>query len=372
MTIDAAVSAIHTAYDPSDSPDDDDLEDLPMTDGFGGMEGARIDSALYDMYTNRPPSSILPSSIRPLPYMSAHTHLPRPSELPAFRLHDTNTNRTQLPHFHPSLPRLSSNRTVPSTSRPNVALQRQLSIRRAARNRMADFHEFASRRRNSQRTVQPEGERTLPSSSTLQPPRSPVDNTTPVIPTPPPGYPLSPLPRATLFEPPSPRPREYPLPSPSPPLELEDTGAPFRSVSWGTTPYDLSLVGLPPRPEPSSRPMAIPRSNSSRLRRGGLRPPESLLNTSPPGSNVPSASETTSLLRPERTFSFEEERTAVIDFEHDFGDWVSPNDLPISESPRDSIVRVEPPPSMPTPRSISPPENAEREEGTSRRAEDNS
>lgn len=365
MTIDAAA---HTTYDPSDSPDDDDFDDASMVDSFGGIEGARIDSALYDMYSSRAPP--LPSSIRPLPYMSAHTHLPRPSDLSTFRLHDVNQSRTQLPQIHPPLPRLTSNRAAPSSSRHNVALHRQLSIRRAARNRMADFHDFASRRRNSQRTIPPEGEHTSPAGGVLHPPRSPVDNTTPVIPAPPPGYPTSPLPRASLFEPPSPRPREQPLPSPSPPPEIEDTGVPFRSASWDQSAYGLSLaasLGLPPQPESSSG--STSRNNTlPRLRRGGLRPPESLLNGPEPGPDTPHASEAISLLRPERSFASEWDRGSFSgEFDRVLRDWSNGRD-------GFDILRDEPPPSMPTPRSISPPENttAAGEEESIRNAEANS
>lgn len=87
-----------------------------------------------------------------------------------------------------------------------------------------------------------------------------------------------------------------------------------------------------------------------------LRPPEPVVPEPEAGPDTPQPSEAVSLLRPERPFRAEGGRTPngdTVDFERDFQEWFNSSDLSHLEVLRE---RDDSHPSMPTPRSISPPE----------------
>ncbi|KAH8118672.1 hypothetical protein DFH11DRAFT_1568646 [Phellopilus nigrolimitatus] len=367
-------------YDPSDSPEDDDFEDFPAVDSFGGMEGARIDSALYDVYSR--PSSGVNGTTRPYPPAPGT----RPSEAAAYRPYEPSSiMQRQLPVPHQShfwtrnsnTPRWASVFPGPSTggSGNNAngrSLERHPSIRRPNRGSRVplsgtdidathEFANFASRRRSAQRgtanreTAEPEA----------------ADG--PVIPPPPSSFdvpdtgPSSHLPqaRATLFDPPSPPVQSTGTRVSSPSLSIDADGAEAHQAYRSAANTLAFLVNAPSEsagtflgPRSDLVPPGAPRMP---LRRGGVRPPESMLSSGPPSSETT----LTSLLRPETD---EDSSFHDRDFISWFNNGTSPRAIaPAStdSDPGQAAVSVAPtrdeheaPTSLPTPRSVSPTEGS--------------
>ena len=280
----------HEFYEP-ESPDEEDFDDMEVGTDFGVVEGARIDSALYDLY-GRSPATSHPNPPRPfLHWSSSRTANRHPST--------TGSQHIHLPHPHSNLFRVNSR--TQSSSRDNNAssLARQSSIRRPARSRMNDFHDFSARRRSTHRNS---GEPGSPPSAFAETRRSPTVER-PVIPPPPEAdQSASPLPRADTFvvmTPPPPAPQL----SPSPSLVTNVPMTIWTEPYYVDGPSEPGYIHYPP--ERPTHPLG---TNIPRLRHGGLRPPELML--AGPEDTLPS--ETTSLLRPEGGGNSDENRASVV------------------------------------------------------------
>ncbi|THH12266.1 hypothetical protein EW145_g110 [Phellinidium pouzarii] len=372
--------------DPSDSPDDDEFDEFGEENAFGAAEGARIDSALYNMYSRPPPPSMLPGQARPYPPLPAtHTRQGDVAAIAgAYRPYDPSTiMQRHLPvpyspfarsgaNVNPHPQRWSSvfaGSSTAGSSTPNAtSLVRQAHMRRSSRSRIApssanaasDFSDFAARRRSSQRSfahrdaaesasLHTHAENSLPRRVSDSQPGVPSPSSTAVSPR------SSNLPRASLFDPPSPSAQDTGTrpSSPSPSFDTEEAEAHHtaRSAPAGTlalqatgSTENLDLPPLPPYPNPSWR--------TSTLRRGGVPPPESML----PAGASSAESVLASLLRPEpggETALFEPS------FERDFGAWFNNSSDGMTHDAAPALSEsgaVEPPVSLPTPRSISPTE----------------
>jgi len=255
--------------------DDDDFESM-LDSAATAIEGARVNSSLYDAYHT--PSWTNPSvgrvPTRPTPTFSAVVASGR-----------SENNADSLPS---PPPQRSGPWPLPPVGNPSgTSLHRQLSIRRPIRSRTVDFNDFTSRRRSSIRqnvesgSARPEPEDSVDSylsSSLRRRSHSPLEDS----PSGPRGsgaarrfFPFS---RARRRE------SSAPLWWSEAPMEPSTDGPsdiPFPES--GASPSFFSL----PTPASSSSPhsngaetsdeRAYPPPPTPRLRRGGVRTPESLL-----------------------------------------------------------------------------------------------
>jgi len=112
---------------------DEEDDEFDMQDSATVMEGARVNSDLYDAFITNPwpPSNARRITASPS-LASEEWPLPQPLRSP------TSTSR---PWPMP----------ITSSALPTSTLSRQASLRRAARSRMVDFNDFTHRRRSSNR-----------------------------------------------------------------------------------------------------------------------------------------------------------------------------------------------------------------------------
>jgi hypothetical protein len=237
----------------------DELESLEHY-GLVPLEGTRMNSELYDAYRSH--------ASRPNPSTAYHAFSPAFYTVPApppAPTPDSPSDRVLPPLLDsPPAPR-QGGLTLPSASGLlHPSLTRQPSIRRPARSRTADFSDFSARRRNSLRQLaDDEGPSRLESSNSFPGLHfsTPRDDHDPLS-SGPPG-------QARRFFPFRPRRFEViPTPRPAPSTGEEWL---FPPVPWSSAPSDRTG---PPDPEAQS---GDERSQAPRLRRGGLRAPESML-----------------------------------------------------------------------------------------------
>lgn len=313
----------HSRYD---SVDDDELEDA--VEGGNSIEGARIDSHhIYDVY--RPsygPHYRREGQFLPSPWSSENADAER-SSLELVVAQSGGSFTRHLPYG------LGRRPTINRDSTSATSLTRQPSIRRP-RNRATDFNEFASRRRSAQRnSAMHSPEIPEPYTAWFLPRRSP-SREEPVIPVPPPEnmYDSSESEpsrvRSTLFEPPEPETETSRNVQADTPDVTEN---PWRDIA---PPAPSSLISL-------SRNLRGESQGFPRLRRGGLRPPESLLG----GESMEAA---------RAMASFADLPRALSSFERDFGGYfpddatASANESGLNRQEREEATN------LPTPRSISP------------------
>ncbi|KAI0265985.1 hypothetical protein BC834DRAFT_969913 [Gloeopeniophorella convolvens] len=229
---------------------DDDNDSLGSTaDPSGAAEGARMNSDLYDAYAH-------PGSSSTESHLASTTPQIRAMLRSAARHEDWGFMRASSPDgWGPPSP------TAPP---PAPALTRQPSIRRPpARSRTVDFTDFTSRRRPSTREgagdADPDDSLPVPSwrpPTTSVPPRR-------FFPGPPRRMELpwgpAPVPESTSTS-------TSARASPAPPADTRDQRT---FLSWLPS---SALLSLPPPPSDLRGVRPQPR-----LRRGGVRPPESLL-----------------------------------------------------------------------------------------------
>jgi hypothetical protein len=292
-----------TDYLPPDEMDlDDDNDSLEsMVDPSGAVEGARINSDLYDAYAN-PGScsfSLFSRSIRSYPIDTPASTDPHISPTPPHLRHmlRSATRREDWVLLRDTSPD-GWGPPSPTTAPSAPPLTRQPSIRRLpARSRTVDFTDFTSRRRSSGR----EGNNNVVPGPEPEADDSASGTTTATL-----SSRLSPN---TTWVPPR---RFFPTRRPELPWSPESTGsstgtgsgmgsgtgaaatpsarsspAPSTATTATTTPQpegrsprtflswlpSSALLSLPPPPPADLRgSRTIPR-----LRRGGVRPPESLL-----------------------------------------------------------------------------------------------
>ncbi|KAI0301546.1 hypothetical protein B0F90DRAFT_1717962 [Multifurca ochricompacta] len=273
--------------------DNDSLESMmDRFDPSSTVEGARINSDLYDVYANPGSSSISEPHLTPAPPQLRHMLRSATRREDWGLLRETSPDGWGPPSSAP----------VPSAS----PLTRQPSIRRPpARSRTVDFTDFTSRRRSSGReadesATQPPGSPSPSASVSASPRLASISNTTSVpprrfFPFRRPELPWSPIPESvgtstststgtstTTATTTGTSTRSSPGPGSVP----ESTSVSMTTTTTGTTTQaDLrdqrtflswlpssTLLSLPPPPPADLRgPRATPR-----LRRGGVRPPESL------------------------------------------------------------------------------------------------
>jgi len=232
----------------------DELESLEQY-GLVPLEGARMNTELYEAYRHPP---------RPNPPTTAY-HAFSPAFYPAPNPAPVPDDRVLPPLLDsPPAPRLGG-LTLPSASGLlHTSLSRQPSIRRPVRSRTADFSDFSARRRNSSRHLaDEEGPSRFDSSSTFPGPHvsAPREDSDP----PSSGQPgqarrFFPF-RSRRFE-------VIPTPRPAP-----STGEDwlFPPAPWSSSPSDRTAsLALDSQ-------VGEERSQAPRLRRGGLRAPESML-----------------------------------------------------------------------------------------------
>ena len=316
-----------------DSVDDDEAEDA--LEG-NGMEGTRMDSQqLYDLYHSSYDSST-PRNLFATTQTAPWTREPEGMRSTL----DLALSQATIPFSRQHLPYGIGRRPNPSRDSGNAtSLTRQPSIRRAAvRQRASDFSDFASRRRSAQR------------SSTLHSPEFASthmadDNQAFLSP---PGVVAVPLPsdnmydssgsepsrvRSTLFEPPEPETSR----------SMDASGGVANSWVARPLPPPTSLLSL-------SRNLRGESQAFPRLRRGGIRPPESMLSASSSSESLPSQRRGSSLSDIPRTLS---------NFEREFGVYLSDDATPgasssvggVNEGGSSQSREVA---SLPTPRSVSP------------------
>lgn len=237
----------------------DELESLEQY-GLVPLEGTRMNSDLYDAYRSH--------VSRSNPSTAYHAFSPAFYTVPAPPLAptpDSPSDRVLPPLLDsPPAPRLGG-LTLPSASGLlHPSLTRQPSIRRPARSRTADFSDFSARRRNSSRQLADEdGSSRLETSSSFPGPHLSAPRDDPDPPTSgPPGQARRFFPfRSRRFE-------VIPTPRPAP-----STGEDwlFPPVPWSSAPSDRTGPLAPDIQGGDER------SQAPRLRRGGLRAPESML-----------------------------------------------------------------------------------------------
>ncbi|KAG2138058.1 uncharacterized protein EDB93DRAFT_726306 [Suillus bovinus] len=241
---------------------DEEADELDSLEQYGlvPLEGARTNNELYEAYRHPPrpnPSTTAYHAFSPALYnVSAPPQAPAP-ESPIDRV---------LPPLldSPPAPRLGG-LTLPSASGLlHTSLSRQPSIRRPIRSRTADFSDFSARRRNSSRHLaDEEGPPRLDSSSTFPGPHvsAPREDSDPSL-SGQPGQARRFFPfRSRRFE-------VIPTPRPAP-----STGEDwlFPPAPWSSSPSDRTAsLALDSQ-------VGEERSQAPRLRRGGLRAPESML-----------------------------------------------------------------------------------------------
>lgn len=237
----------------------DELESLEQY-GLVPLEGTRTNTELYDAYrshTSRPNPSTTYHAFSPAFYT-----VPAPPQAPT---PDSPSDRVLPPLLDsPPAPRLGG-LTLPSASGLlHTSLTRQPSIRRPIRSRTADFSDFSARRRNSSRQLaDEEGPSRIDTSNTFPSSHfsAPREDSDP----PPPG----PSGQARRFFPFRSRRFEV-IPTPrSAPSTGEDWL--FPPAPWSTAPSDRTAPSAP------DSQVGEERSQAPRLRRGGLRAPESML-----------------------------------------------------------------------------------------------
>ncbi|KAG2361735.1 hypothetical protein BDR07DRAFT_1485514 [Suillus spraguei] len=234
----------------------DELESLEQY-GLVPLEGMRTNTELYEAYRHPPRPN--PSTTAYHAFSPAFYTVPAPPAAPA---PDSPSDRVLPPLLDsPPAPRLGG-LTLPSASGLlHTSLTRQPSIRRPVRSRTADFSDFSARRRNSSRhLVDEEGQSRFDPSSTFPGPHvsAPREDSDPPS-SGPPG-------QARRFF----RPRRFEvIPTPRPaPSTGEDWLFP---APWSSSPSDRTASSAP------DSQVGEERSQAPRLRRGGLRAPESLL-----------------------------------------------------------------------------------------------
>jgi len=218
--------------------DEDDDEFGPYGSFTPGMEGTRLNTDLYDAYRSQ--------------------HIPLPDAV----------NDRVLPPLVDASPPVRTSVWPPGSSNGflHSSLSRQPSIRRPGRNRMSDFSEFTAARRNSTRQLAHDED--INARSDL----STADSAEP-----PPTSSLGPRSsaQARRFFPFGRTRRFEIIPTPRPATNMSDDWYFPPHSGWTTNPSERLGGG-----EESTE----DRSQAPRLRRGGLRAPESLLprHTSPP------------------------------------------------------------------------------------------
>ncbi|OAX43347.1 hypothetical protein K503DRAFT_862319 [Rhizopogon vinicolor AM-OR11-026] len=237
----------------------DELESLEQY-GLVPLEGTRMNPELYDAYRSHVSRSNPSTAYHA--FSPAFYTVPAPPPAPT---PDSPSDRVLPPLLDsPPAPRLGG-LTLPSASGLlHPSLTRQPSIRRPARSRTADFSDFSARRRNSSRQLADEdGPSRLESSSSfpgphLSPPRDDPDPPS----SGPPGQARRFFPfRSRRFE---------VIPTPRPPPTTGEDWL-FPPVPWLSAPSDRT------GPSPPETQGGDERSQAPRLRRGGLRAPESIL-----------------------------------------------------------------------------------------------
>ncbi|KAG1752363.1 uncharacterized protein EDB91DRAFT_1243141 [Suillus paluster] len=238
----------------------DELEELEQY-GLVPLEGTRVNTEMYDAYrshTSRPNPSTAYRAFSPAFYT---VPAPPPAPTP-----DSPSDRVLPPLLDsPPAPRLGG-LTLPSASGLlHTSLTRQPSVRRPVRSRTADFSDFSARRRNSSRQpADEEGPSRMDTSSTFTGSHfsAPREDSDP----PPPGPPG----QARRFFPF--RPRRFEV-IPTPPRPAPSTGEDwlFPPVPWSSASSDRTAPSAP------DSQVGEERSQAPRLRRGGLRAPESML-----------------------------------------------------------------------------------------------
>ncbi|KAH0840254.1 hypothetical protein J3R83DRAFT_1261 [Lanmaoa asiatica] len=241
--------------------DEDDDELGPYGTFVPVIEGSRLNTDLYDAYRSQHSWS---NSSTPYFLSFPHTSPPMSSAPPP----DAGSDRILPPLVDTSPPTRTT--VWPHSSSGGFLhsnLSRQPSIRRPGRNRISDFSEFTTARRNSTRQLAPDEDHNvrseppapnnveLPATSSLGPRSSSVQ-----------ARRFFPFGRTRRFE---------IIPTPRPAASMSDDWYFPPHSGWATNPSERIGGGEEPAEE---------RSQAPRLRRGGLRAPESLLSrhTSPP------------------------------------------------------------------------------------------
>lgn len=247
--------------------DEDEDELVPYGTFVPMAEGARLNSNLYDVYRSH--HSLSNSSICSM-FNSSHAI----SSLPATSSHPSSNDRVLPPLIDAPPPQRTNTWLPPPSGLLQTTLARQNSIRRPARSRTADFNEFTSHRRNWARQFTDDEETMLRS-----------ENPTATVPTPPAeGTPSSlrsddALPPLAYRSASSSQPRRF-FPFnrsrrfetiPARPATSASEDWLFPLPSWSGSSEGTEGVG---GEEDSSM---DERSQAPRLRRGGLRAPESIL-----------------------------------------------------------------------------------------------
>ena len=241
--------------------DEDDDELGPYGTFVPVMEGSRLNTDLYDAYRSQHSWS---NSSAPYFLSFPHASPPMSSAPPP----DAASDRILPPLVDASPPPRTTAWPLSSSSGFfHSTLSRQPSIRRPGRNRMSDFSEFTAARRNSTRQLTHDEDH----SARSEPP--------PVNASEPPATsflgPRSSSAQVRRFFPFGRTRRFEIIPTPRPATSMSDDWYFPPHSGWSATPSERTGAGEEPTEE---------RSQAPRLRRGGLRAPESLLSrhSSPP------------------------------------------------------------------------------------------
>lgn len=357
-----------------DSMDDDDYDDVSANEHVVSIEGTRLDSShLYDVYRqgplfrNRQAHTLHPIRDRNGVATGAMFGIPT--------VQATSSTVAGPGASLPSVSSSSSNRPAPLSRVPGSGFVSRPHHIRRARPRVSEFSDFTLRRRNVQRPSAIDDPRAQePSSSTLEginavvSVRSPLQTVPPIIP-PPPSSSTSPI---------------SPTSPPPPPDVLQviaQNGPSLTSVgrtSHGTSSSTVAEGDAAPGSNlfySTALTNSLTRANSFSDRR--LPIPRGVFHNyvPPPAPDAlqyrPQFREEPSVLRPPS----EAELAAAMfrdDFERDFGVWFSsgaddtarpPNTGPVETTSAQQTIAgavretSEPAVNLPTPRSISPPEN---------------
>ncbi|KAN0097057.1 hypothetical protein V8E55_001503 [Tylopilus felleus] len=236
--------------------DEDDDELGPYGSFVPVMEGSRLNPELYDAYRSQ--HSWSNSST---PYFLSFPHASISSAPPP----DPASDRVLPPLVDASPPARPS--AWSSTGFLHSTLSRQPSIRRPVRNRMTDFSEFTATRRNSTRQLPHDEDQNARSEPTAANATDPPATST--------LGPRSSSAQVRRFFPFGRQRRFEIIPTPRPATSVSDDWYFPPHSGWTANPSERLAGG-----EESSD----DRSQAPRLRRGGLRAPESLLSrhSSPP------------------------------------------------------------------------------------------
>lgn len=272
-----SAEATGSNYDSADMLEDEETDDFGMADGFGNMEGARIDSSLYDVYNHRTVApAVLGTRQMRLPTIEAH----RP---PDFLAPSSRTMQTFTNVFGPSHPPPTGGRQY----RQRVARQHIARHPPPIPSEYShpDFADFTARRRTARRqqsSRQAEEANANANSSTNRDMEGGDATPRPTVPN---GlFPLSrdpyaPSYRSVLFDPPSP---DFGIASPS--LDGDDISywaamnrafnEPASSNFHVPAGFDSSQTQEPMNPPGAPRLPPLP--SAPILRRGSVVPPEVL------------------------------------------------------------------------------------------------